>query len=132
MWATWPTKTSAQSYLYLARELGQRNLAFIFTRESREGEYLQPQIKAEFGGITIANQGFTPAEAEELLESGQADAISWGQLFIANPDLPIRLQTGAPLNDPNPATYYDYPSGDKAEGYTDYPALELAPVGAPN
>ena len=121
-------ETSDDSYLYLARELGKRNLAFIFTRESREGDYLQPQIKAEFGGITIANQGFTRDEAEKLLESGQADAVAWGQLFIANPDLPIRLQTGAPLNEPNPATFYQYPSGDKNEGYTDYPSLELAQV----
>ncbi len=119
-------ETSDNSYLYLARELGKRKLAFIFTRESRDDVYLQPQIKAAFGGVTIANQGFTKAEAEDLLQSGQADAVSWGQLFIANPDLPIRLQMDAPLNEPNPATYYDYPSGDKAEGYTDYPSLERA------
>lgn len=119
-------ETSDDSYLYLARELGKRELAFIFTRESREGDYLQPQIKAEFGGITIANQGFTKAEAEKLLESGEADAVAWGQLFIANPDLPIRLQMDAPLNEPNSATFYQYPSGDKAEGYADYPSLELA------
>lgn len=119
-------ETSDDSYLYMARELGKRELAFIFTRESREGDYLQPKIKAEFGGVTIANQGFTKAEAEKLLESGRADAVSWGQLFIANPDLPLRLERDAPLNEPNPATYYDYPSGDKNEGYTDYPSLELA------
>ena len=119
-------ETSDASYLHLARELGKRNLAFIFTRESREGDYLQPKIKSEFGGIVIANQGFTKAEAENLLESGEADAVAWGQLFIANPDLPIRLQTDAPLNEPNPATFYQYPSGDKAEGYTDYPSLQLA------
>ncbi len=119
-------ETSDDSYLYLARELGKRDLAFIFTRESREGDYLQPKIKAEFGGITIANQGFTETEAENLLKNGEADAVAWGQLFIANPDLPIRLQTDAPLNEPNPATFYNYPSGDKAEGYTDYPSLELA------
>ena len=119
-------ETSDESYLYLARELGKRDLAFIFTRESREGDYLQPKIRAEFGGITIANQGFTKAEAEKLLESGEADAVAWGQLFIANPDLPIRLQMDAPLNEPNSATFYNYSSGDKAEGYTDYPSLETA------
>ncbi len=92
--------------LYLARELGQRNLAFVFTRENREGDYLQPVIKAAFGGVTIANQNFTKAEAEKLLESGRADAVSWGQLFIANPDLPTRLEEDAPLNEPNSATFY--------------------------
>ena len=117
-------ETSDDSYLYLARELGKRKLAFVFTRESRDNVYLQPQIKAEFGSVTIANQGFTRDEAESLLESGRADAIAWGQLFIANPDLPLRLERDAPLNQPNPATYYNYPSGDKNEGYTDYPSLE--------
>ena len=119
-------ETSEAAYLHLARELGKRDLAFIFTRESRDDTYLQPQIKAEFGGITIANQGFTRDEAEELLQSGRADAVAWGQLFIANPDLPTRLERDAPLNEPNPATYYNYPSGDKNEGYTDYPSLRLA------
>ncbi len=116
----------AEAFTHLARELGQRKLAFVFTRESREGDYLQPQIREAFGGVTIANQSFSKAEAEQLLEDGKADAVSWGQLFIANPDLPIRLQMDAPLNEPNPATFYEYPGGDKAEGYTDYPALELA------
>ena len=115
-----------ETYGYLARELGQRNLAFIFCRESREEPYLTPHLKTAFGGITIANQGGDKAEAEQLVESEKADAFGWGQLFIANPDLPLRLETDAPLNEPNSATYYEYPSGDKAEGYTDYPSLEVA------
>ena len=115
-----------QTFIHLARELGQRKLAFIFTRESREGDYLQPRIREAFGGVTIANQGFSRAEAQRLLEAGRADAIAWGQLFIANPDLPKRLELDAPLNEPNPATFYDYPSGDRGEGYTDYPSLERA------
>ena len=114
-----------ETFIALARELGQRKLAFLFARESREDNYLEPKIKAAFGGVTIANQNLTKDEAEHLLKSGQADAVSWGQLFIANPDLPLRLERDAPLNPPNPATFYQYPSGDKAEGYTDYPALEL-------
>ena len=114
------------TYSYLARELGKRKLAFIFCRENREEPYLTPHLKAAFGGVTIANQGGTRVEAQQLIADGKADAFSWGQLFIANPDLPLRLETDAPLNEPNPATYYQYPSGDKAEGYTDYPSLELA------
>ena len=116
-----------ETYAYLARELGRRKLAFIFARESREKPYLTPHLKRAFGGITIANQGGTKAEAEQLIETGQADAFSWGQLFIANPDLPLRLETDAPLNEPNPATYYAYET-DKSEGYTDYPSLEMATV----
>lgn len=117
----------AETFTYLARELGQRNLAFIFARESRSAPFIAPQIKRAFGGVTIANQEFTREEAENLLQSGEADAIAWGQLFIANPDLPSRLERDAPLNEPNPATFYDYET-DKSEGYTDYPALELSAV----
>jgi 2,4-dienoyl-CoA reductase-like NADH-dependent reductase (Old Yellow Enzyme family) len=51
--------------------------------------------------------------------SGEADAVAFGQLFIANPDLPQRLRINAPLNQPQPETFY-HPG---AEGYTDYPAL---------
>ena len=116
------------TFSYLARELGKRDLAFIFCRENREEPYLTPHLKTAFGGVTIANQGGTQAEAEQLIEDGKADAFGWGQLFIANPDLPLRLETDAPLNEPNPATFYNYPSGDKAEGYTDYPSLETAQI----
>ena len=54
------------------------------------------------------------------LDAGWADAVAFGKLFIANPDLPERLQTGAPLNTPVPETFY----APGAEGYTDYPVLE--------
>ena len=112
---------------HLAHELGKRQLAFIFARESRSAPFIAPQIKRAFGGVTIANQEFTREEAENLLQTGDVDAISWGQLFIANPDLPLRLERDAPLNEPNPATYYQY-ENDKSEGYTDYPALEISVV----
>jgi 2,4-dienoyl-CoA reductase-like NADH-dependent reductase (Old Yellow Enzyme family) len=68
----------------------------------------------------IANEQLTPAQAAELISSGEADAACWGQLFIANPDLPRRLELNAPLNQPNPKTYY----AQGAVGYTDYPFLE--------
>ena len=54
-----------------------------------------------------------------LLDAGNADAISYGKLFISNPDLPARLKTGAPLNALVPETIYT----PDATGYTDYPAL---------
>jgi 2,4-dienoyl-CoA reductase-like NADH-dependent reductase (Old Yellow Enzyme family) len=57
--------------------------------------------------------------AQQVLEAGTADAIAFGKDFISNPDLPRRLQTGAPLNPWNAATFY----APAEEGYTDYPAL---------
>ena len=109
----------AETFGYVARELGKRKIAFIFTREVDSPNALGPMIKKEFGGVWIANQQLTKQRAEELVSSGTADAVSWGQLFIANPDLPKRLQLDAPLNKPVPETFY----AKGSTGYTDYPAL---------
>jgi 2,4-dienoyl-CoA reductase-like NADH-dependent reductase (Old Yellow Enzyme family) len=109
----------AETFGYVARELGKRKIAFIFTREADTENALGPMIKKEFGGVWIANQQLTRARAEALVASGTADAVSWGQLYIANPDLPERLQQDAPLNKPVPETFY----AKGATGYTDYPAL---------
>lgn len=101
---------------YVARELGKRGIAFICARESLDEPRLGPALKAAFGGVYIANEKLTRQGAQQLLDRGEADAVAWGQLFIANPDLPRRLKANAPLNAPNPETYYT--AG--AAGYTDY------------
>jgi N-ethylmaleimide reductase len=51
--------------------------------------------------------------------------VAYGKLFLANPDLPERFAKGAPLNQPEPATFY----AQGAQGYTDYPALDLVAAG---
>lgn len=66
--------------------------------------------------------GFTGETAEQAIRSGRADAIAFGRLFIANPDLPHRLKIGAPLNPYDRKTFY----GGGAAGYVDYPALAAA------
>jgi 2,4-dienoyl-CoA reductase-like NADH-dependent reductase (Old Yellow Enzyme family) len=117
----------ARLFNYVAGELGQRRIAFLFVRESIEnGPRYEPGIKRAFGGPVIANEQFTVEQAQEILDSGEADAVSWGQLFLANPDLPKRLGHEAPLNAPNPSTFYS----PGATGYTDYPALPEMPVSA--
>ena len=118
-----------ETFGYLVSELSKRRIAFIFSRASREDPALTVELRHLFDGAWIANQGFSPEEAEAVLERGEADAISWGQQYIANPDLVERLREGEPLNEPNPATFYQYPSGDRNEGYTDYPVLEMAGTG---
>lgn len=107
---------------YVARELGKRKIAFICARESLGANRLGPELKAAFGGAWIANEGFTAETASATVAAGEADAVAFGKLFIANPDLPARFAAGAPLNAWNGATFY----GPQAEGYTDYPALETA------
>ena len=109
----------AETFGTLATELGKRKLAFLCAREGLVEPRLGPALKRAFGGAFIANQGFTALEGEAELAAGNADAVAWGKLFIANPDLPRRFREGADLNVPVPETFY----GAGAVGYTDYPAL---------
>jgi 2,4-dienoyl-CoA reductase-like NADH-dependent reductase (Old Yellow Enzyme family) len=112
----------AATFGYVARELGKRKIAFICAREALGDNRLGPQLKAAFGGPYIANERFTLESAKQVLAAGEADAVAWGQLFIANPDLVHRFQLNAPLNTPDPKTFY----ADGEVGYIDYPALDAA------
>lgn len=122
----------AAVFVPAATLLGDLGIAFLELREiSAEGTFgstdvpkLSPQIRQAFTGPLVLNQDYTLASAQADLDSGVADAVSWGRSFIANPDLVERFRTGAPLNTPNPRTFYT----PGPEGYTDYPALE--PVAA--
>lgn len=109
----------AETFGYVARELGTRGIAFICAREALGENRLGPQLKQAFGGVYIANEKMTRETAEQVLATGDADAVAFGQLFIANPDLPRRFKLNAALNAPRPETYY-HPGAD---GYIDYPAL---------
>jgi N-ethylmaleimide reductase len=71
------------------------------------------------GAIIIAAGGHTAATGAARIQHDQADLIAYGQLFIANPDLPARIRHNAPLAWPQRATFY----GGGAAGYTDYPPL---------
>jgi 2,4-dienoyl-CoA reductase-like NADH-dependent reductase (Old Yellow Enzyme family) len=110
----------AGTFGYVARELGKRRIAFIAARERAGEDAIGPLLKKEFGGVYIANEQFTQESAQAALDRGDADAVAWGKLFIANADLVKRFQTGADLNSPNAETFY----ARGAEGYTDYPTLE--------
>ncbi|MGI4861117.1 MAG: alkene reductase [Janthinobacterium lividum] len=107
------------TFSYVATELGKRKIAFIASRESLGDNRIGPQLKAAFGGVYIANEKFTQETAQAALDAGEADALAFGVLFIANPDLPERFAEQAALNDANPDTFYT----PGAKGYTDYPAL---------
>ncbi|WP_372873675.1 alkene reductase [Pseudomonas sp.] len=109
----------AETFTYIARELGKRGIAFICAREQEADDSLAPGLKQAFGGVFIANERFSKAQANAWLASGKADAVAFGIPFIANPDLPARLAEDAPLNEPQPATFY----GSGAVGYIDYPRM---------
>jgi 2,4-dienoyl-CoA reductase-like NADH-dependent reductase (Old Yellow Enzyme family) len=110
------------TFSHVARKLGERRIAFICAREKLGDDRIGPQLKAAFGGTYVANEGFTRETAEQVLAAGEADAVAFGKLFIANPDLPMRFALNAPLNPWKPETFYT--SG--AEGYVDYPQLASA------
>lgn len=79
-------------------------------------------LRAKFRGAWIVNNGYDREMAEAAVRDGRADAVAFGRAYIANPDLVRRLRERAPLNAPEPATYY----GGGAEGYIDYPTLDAA------
>jgi len=106
-------------FTHVARELGRRGLAFLCVREHTEGPRIGPQLKAAFSGAYIANERFSFASATQALAAGEADAVAFGRLFIANPDLPRRMREGAACNEPDVAGFY----AGGAQGYTDYPTL---------
>jgi N-ethylmaleimide reductase len=116
----------AATFGYAAEAVGRLGIAYLHVVEPREpmmvdgtersaGEYLG----VRFGGTLILNGGLDLERAEALIASGKADLVSFGRLFLANPDLPERFAAGAALNTPDPATFY----GGDARGYIDYPAL---------
>lgn len=81
---------------------------------------LQKLFKKLFTNSWISAGGYKPESANEVIESGEADAIAFGRYFISNPDLPKRIIENIPLQDYNRATFY----GGGAEGYTDYPFVK--------
>ena len=116
-----------------AKALDEIGIAFLELREpGPDGTYgrtdvpkLSPAIREVFTKPLVVNSDYTTLEqAQDVVDSGVADAVAFGRTFLANPDLPERLRTGAPLNPSNPKTWFS----QGAEGYIDYPALETAPA----
>ena len=110
----------AATFGYVATELGRRRIAFIAARERVAPDSLGPTLKQQFGGVYVANEALDQRTGQTLLDEGKADAVAYGKLFIANPDLPKRFAQQAALNEPIPTTFY----GHGPEGYIDYPALQ--------
>jgi N-ethylmaleimide reductase len=100
-------------------------IGFLELREQRpDGTFgstdvprVSPDIRKVFSNPLVLNQDYTAARAQEDLDSGLADAISFGRPFISNPDLVIRLREGTSLTPDDMATWYS----QGPEGYTDYP-----------
>jgi N-ethylmaleimide reductase len=116
---------------YVVTELGKRGLAYLHLIEPRassagladnasiDSANNAALFRKLYGGPMITAGGYTPTSGARAIEEGLADAVAFGRMFIANPDLVERIRTNAPLNQFDRSTAY----GGDAHGYTDYPTL---------
>lgn len=119
-------------FTYVLHELNKRGIAYVHLIEPRssgagssdknlaEAPCTAEIFRDAFKGPLISAGGYDRADAIRVLETGLADAVAFGRLFISNPDLTERLKQDAPLNKYNRATFY----GGNENGYTDYPPME--------
>ncbi|GAB3829049.1 alkene reductase [Hymenobacter jeollabukensis] len=119
------------TFSYVTEQLNRFGLAYLHVLEPLPGHPMArpegkpaigPALRKIFKGTFMLNGGYTQETAELALENNEADLISFGVPFIANPDLVARFEQGAALNQPDFATFYV--PGDK--GYIDYPSLQEA------
>jgi N-ethylmaleimide reductase len=115
-------------YSYLVSELDKRKLAYLHLVESFEGIDSNAEkatrikkIRRHWNGFYVANGKYSAERAEKAIAKGWCDAVTIGQLFLANPDLPSRWHADIPLNKPDEDTFY----GGTHEGYIDYPFATL-------
>ena len=113
-------------FVYVLEQLNQFGLAYLHLVDALEGDIRHGAkvvsldvLRKAYQGKLIICGGYDQAKAEHTIEQGLADAVAFGQLYIANPDLVERFKVNAPLNKPNMATFY----GGNEKGYIDYPAL---------
>jgi N-ethylmaleimide reductase len=108
-----------EEFLETVDALATRGLAYLHLGGGSVTGELLVEVRRRWPGTLIVNGGYDAARAEAVLADGLADLVAFGAPFIANPDLPERLHTGAPLAAPDPATFF---SAD-AKGYTDWPGM---------
>ncbi|TRO37821.1 alkene reductase [Pseudomonas putida] len=120
--------TPIDTFSYLATQLDQMGIAYLHVTEGIAGPdapppnatRIAPYLRNAFSGTLILNGGYDAQSGESAIFHGDADLISYGVPFLANPDLPERFRHGLPLNAPDYGTFYA-PEEDDAVGYTDYP-----------
>lgn len=113
----------AETYATLLQATGHLGLAYChLIHIPNDGFDALDLVRTNWTGAVIENCGLTQEKAQDVLAQGKADAVSFGYLFIGNPDLVERFRQGAPLAKADRETFYTG-HGDDARGYTDYPAL---------
>ncbi|MDX1351977.1 MAG: alkene reductase, partial [Thiomicrorhabdus sp.] len=108
---------------WLCQKLNTYKLAYLHVMRSDffgvQKEDILSAVIEHYQGNIIGNMGYDATEAETAIAKGDLAAVAFGVSFLANPDLPERIQAGAPLNEADPDTFYS--AGPK--GYTDYPYM---------
>ena len=108
-----------ETYTYLVEQLRGLNLAYLHVALFGAKFDYHARLRPRFNGAYLIGGGLDQKSAEAAVADGRADATVFGSAFLANPDLPERFRRGAPLNTPDPSTFYS----PGAQGYTDYPFL---------
>ncbi|RYX98831.1 alkene reductase [bacterium] len=103
---------------YLVEQLNSLNLAYLHVMRTQTFDAIGT-FRDTYKGSFLIGAGFDRDSGEEVLTANKADMVVYGTLYISNPDLPKRFETGSELNKSDQATYY----GAGAEGYIDYPFL---------
>jgi N-ethylmaleimide reductase len=113
-------------FSYVVERLNAYGLAYLhITEMGREAPGVAGpafdlhKLREIWKGVYMTNFGYDKARANAAIANNEADMIAFGVLFIANPDLPERFATDAPLNPVDESTFY----GGDEHGYTDYPFL---------
>jgi len=115
------------TYEYIVNRLNEYNLAYLHISGFTIQETVDPmKIVLEtakhyrhlYNGSLIINKGFGKDTANQAIEDGITDMVSFGELYIANPDLVERFTTNVPLTKPDRSKYYAFAEG--SSGYTDY------------
>ena len=106
-------------YPALVRALAPLDLAYLHIGHGGDDALLHTLRKLWPNTLVLNRAGTDVATRAKDIEDGLADIVTVGVLALANPDLVERVRTGAPLNTPDPATFY----GGSEAGYTDYPTL---------
>ena len=117
-----------ETFGYVVRKLDVMRIAYLHfcepnAKDLKTGKIQIQHVAKTFRPMTslpiITGTGFDRNTANAVLSAGYADLVSFGVPYIANPDLVERFRSDAPLNKPDPSTFY----GEGPKGYTDYPAL---------
>ncbi|MBE9115617.1 alkene reductase [Lusitaniella coriacea LEGE 07157] len=119
-------------FSYVINALNDFNLAYIHLMEPNEIDLANadvinpvlPVFRPIYNGTIITNGGYEKVSGNRAIATEQAELVSYGKLFLANPDLPQRFKVDASLNEPNPKTFYGRGDNNLEVGYTDYPSLE--------